>query len=288
MKKNIEVYVLENKYLQVDILKDFGAKILSIVDKKDGEEFLFQSQSSYQVPKLGDDFSKYDTSGIDDCFPTIDSCEIKGINYPDHGSLWSIPWEMTGNHQKVFAKIRDPITKIEIEKIFSLKKQRLSIDYIFINKEEEPKEFLWVFHGLFQMKPEYTLLFPFDEKDLLQIHGKPGEFSIKNPKEYPINESFKWYLPHKIPLKGEIGYQGPEKRILFHYDRIKIPYLGLWVTTGGFKGERNWAIEPSTGYYDSLKKVLETDTQVHLSPQDSFTFTFEIEIKEDDNGRIKI
>lgn len=33
--------------------------------------------------------------------------------------------------------------------------------------------------------------------------------------------------------------------------------MGVWLTTGGFKNEKNVAIEPCNGYYDSLEKAYE-------------------------------
>ncbi|WDC83206.1 hypothetical protein PL321_10375 [Caloramator sp. mosi_1] len=40
-------------------------------------------------------------------------------------------------------------------------------------------------------------------------------------------------------------------KLLFPKDRI--PYLGVWINEGGFKGEYNCALEPSNAFYDSVE-----------------------------------
>ena len=280
----METITLENSHVKIDVLKDFGGKITSLYFKPTQEELLFQPTNGYHMPFLGEDFSLYDTSGIDDCFPTVDPCVMGRLSIPDHGSLWSIPWVLSKDRDVLHLSVQDPITGILVEKKLYLEKNHLKMSYQLTNITKDPTAFLWVFHGLFQMQPKAQLILPMDRSLMMQVHGKKGNFNLEYEEEYPAGESFKWYFSEPVPANGTIGYRNPRTTVLFHYDRKIIPYLGLWVTTGGFKGEVNWALEPSTGFYDSLEKVRATNTEVPLEPGEKFEFTFTIEIKEAYHG----
>ena len=36
------------------------------------------------------------------------------------------------------------------------------------------------------------------------------------------------------------------------YDAGILPYFGVWITAGGFQGDYNCALEPSSGFYDGI------------------------------------
>ena len=42
---------------------------------------------------------------------------------------------------------------------------------------------------------------------------------------------------------------------MLHYDVKKLPYLGVWITAGGFEGDYNCALEPSNGFYDGIGRA---------------------------------
>ena len=51
-------------------------KLASVFHKKKNFELAAQNQEAfYHLPHVGDDFSRYDASGLDDAFPSIDPCE---------------------------------------------------------------------------------------------------------------------------------------------------------------------------------------------------------------------
>ena len=90
--KGIEAIKLENNYLKVIIIPELGGKIASIYNIEKDFELLFQNKEDiYVKPKLYDAFEKFDASGFDDAFPTIDKCSVyinnKHIEYPDHGEM---------------------------------------------------------------------------------------------------------------------------------------------------------------------------------------------------------
>ena len=97
--KGLAAVALENDSLRLTLLPGYAWKIASLVSKKTGREFLFQSAAEeLRVPEYGAAFSEYDSSGFDEVFPSIDACPYPdgswaGMPIPDHGEVWALPWE---------------------------------------------------------------------------------------------------------------------------------------------------------------------------------------------------
>lgn len=84
VERTFQTYVLENEYLRVTLLPEFGGRILSIIYKPTGHEELYQNPLG--VPYgIGEGNFYYDWlmvyGGI---FPTFPE--------PEHGKTWLLPW----------------------------------------------------------------------------------------------------------------------------------------------------------------------------------------------------
>ena len=60
------------------------------------------------------------------------------------------------------------------------------------------------------------------------------------------------------------------------YDAQALPYLGVWITAGGYRGDCNCALEPSTGFYDGISRARENGSLKVIKPGEIFSFTLEI------------
>ncbi|MFN8447667.1 MAG: hypothetical protein U0521_03490 [Anaerolineae bacterium] len=50
------------------------------------------------------------------------------------------------------------------------------------------------------------------------------------------------------------------------WDPSQIPYLGIWVDEGSYNPASTVALEPSTGYYDSLTRAWRNNRVMRLPP----------------------
>jgi len=77
-------------------------------------------------------------------------------------------------------------------------------------------------------------------------------------KKYENKKSYKYYILDELS-SGCCGlyYKKTGLKYMIKFDKNINPYLGIWITKGGFKGEYNCALEPSNGFYDSLKLAKE-------------------------------
>ncbi len=97
VERSFDTYVLENKYLKVTLLPEFGGRILSIIYKPTGHEELYQNPVG--VPYgIGEGNFYYNWlmvyGGIFPSFPE-----------PEHGKTWLLPWDF-----KVVTQTADSIT----------------------------------------------------------------------------------------------------------------------------------------------------------------------------------
>src|ERR1700750_234543 len=83
--RKFKTYVLENRYLKVTLLPEFGGRILSMIYKPTGHEELYRTQVGVPYGMKAGNFY-YDWmmvyGGIFPTFPT-----------PEHGKMWLRPWD---------------------------------------------------------------------------------------------------------------------------------------------------------------------------------------------------
>lgn len=250
---SLSTILLENETFALEICPALGAKVVSLVAKQSGRNLLFESVAPLRLASYGAAFSDFDTSGIDDCFPTIDPWEEEGLSYPDHGALWSHPMDATKKENALTSRFSLEETlglPITGERTIALDRDKVFYTFTVENHGDAPIPYIWAFHGLFS--PEGAkLLLPFSNEDVILLDGKMPE-GLEDFSSYPENATSKWAFPGPCP-EGEIGYLYEKDgfALLLDWDRTETPYLACWVSTGGFKGEKNWALEPMSAAFDT-------------------------------------
>ena len=64
------------------------------------------------------------------------------------------------------------------------------------------------------------------------------------------------------------------------YDAGVLPYLGVWITAGGFQGDYNWAIEPTSGFYDSVSTAEKNKKLKVLGPGEVMEFELTLSLSK--------
>ncbi len=123
---------------------------------------------------------------------------------------------------------------------------------------------------------------------MFDVNGETGTPGSKNKvsKEILTQKPYsseggriKYYFKDKV-REGKCGYYNPKTRktLYLKYDGDKIPYLGIWINDGGFKGMYNAAIEPATIPYDSPQNARARNMSFAIKPKESFEFTIVFDI----------
>lgn len=280
---NEDAFLLENDTLRVKILKNFGAKIASLYSKEKNFEFLFQpTKGEYETPVLKDSFEKYDTSGADDMLPTIDECFYPNsyIKLPDHGDVWAQKWNYEVIDNELVAWIRSDSLKLVLKRTMYLDGNSFVMDYSLKNNTLQNHYYLWAFHGLMNFNDSTEMYFDFSGDIENVIDGKNYDFDYKKLSEYEENSQNKFYFKDELE-KGSCGllYKDLGVRLHYNFDVLVNKYLGVWITKGGFKNEYNVAIEPASGYYDSLERAVTNHRASSIEPGEEINWSLRLTVE---------
>ena len=290
--------IMDNGTLSLVLLPALGFKMASLCYKPTGFESLFQPVARcYKKPTPGTRFEKYDTSGCDDMLPTIDACaypgrEYQGVRLPDHGEVWARSWSVSISDDSVNGTVELNCLPMRFTRTVSFDSEHtVRFDYIAQNLGTKPLRFLWALHPLNVFKNDARLLLPKGSHRLLNVHegsapgygGKEIDFGSSGLSvPYPIGRghSCKFYVNNPLKL-GHTGlyYQQDKLALIYRFDPVKLPYLGVWINTGGFKNELNIAIEPSNGFYDSLERAVSNNTAPAIPPGADIRWSLKIDLK---------
>lgn len=296
--KGLRAYQFENDILRVVVIPDLGGKTASIYNKIEGFELLFQNKdSSYKCPEINSNFAEYDASGFDDAFPNIHAEKLfydgKTINYPDHGEVWGTPMNtqsLTDNSLSLTCK--GTALPYKYIKEITLNGSHVCYKYNIRNIGKYSYPCFWTLHCLVNCEDDMEIIFPSEVKRIINVQnslnlGKTGDYH-----SYPIAEngyklnrvrpqmeniSEKYYVADKIQV-GECGIIYPSRNVIYKlkYNAKDLPYLGFWVTSGGFRGDYNCAIEPSNGFYDSISIAKNNNALPFLKPGEEMNFKINI------------
>lgn len=284
---------LENEQLSVQLRPGQGAKLSSLVDRRTGREWLLPSQlpdGAYLQADYGAAFDAFDTSGFDDCFPTVSASSIPetDLHWPDHGELWSRPWQVERQGESLLARIEGQAWPYTFSRRVSLEGDTLCLDYTLDNRADRSFPNLWSAHPLLKVNPGMKLQLsgspstaflnaPADPA--FGSHGEtrpwpellPGvDFSTVQPRDF--GRAAKVFFPEV--QEGTCGILDPQsgEALTFTWNPAELPHLGLWLCYGGWPedgrpGHLTVALEPCTGLPDRLDQAMARRTCATLLPR---------------------
>lgn len=270
----------ENDVLAVMIVPQRGGKTVSLIDKRNGREWVYRTDRPWEPLTLGMDWEEGDRGGWDEMFPTItaSTCPDDGyeqLSFPDHGEVWSRAWNYEVNETRLRLEIDGVQLPYTLRKTVSLFGSSLVIEYELENREALPFSYLWAAHPLLRVKPGMKLLASPTEGDIQLTYSHLDRLGgIHERSHFPFAALKEGgtvdlsVLEHDTGLHAEKYYftdplqQGyAEVRepsegagISFHFLPEDIPYLAIWANYGT-SGDYTLAPEPATGYLDSLQEA---------------------------------
>ncbi|HEX3053772.1 MAG TPA: hypothetical protein VHP83_24145 [Aggregatilineaceae bacterium] len=275
-------FQLETSDFQAVTVPGMGAKIVSLLDKKAGREWLVTPGArAFKPAPYGASFIAYDMSGWDEMFPTIDECHYpapgpyQGALLPDHGEVWALPWDIEqAQDNSLRLGVTGRALPYRLTRTMSFaNSQTLRLDYDLTNTGSTDLIWLWAAHPLFIAEPAVEIQLPAEVSEVINIkdtadwgdpglhyswpaaktvHGEPFILNQTRPRS---ERKYRKYnlLPDQPVSWAALFDQQSNSRLKMAWDAAKVPYLGIWVVEGSSNPVTVTAPEPSTAFYDSLE-----------------------------------
>lgn len=256
--QGFEVYLLGNEEIELAVVPELGAKIISLKSFRTGREWLWHPQGGLKLfrNRVRDDFSLSPLVGMDECLPTIAPCFWRGRELPDHGELWNMSWKVEDEawkHGVLKTRAKLNLSPFEFERTIELQGNTVRIDYELNNLGTVPENFVWAIHPLLRLKPGDQLELPTSTRALLNgerwvdaIDSAIPEKNCAKVFATPVSESW-----------AAINNQETGDRLEFEWNPAENNTLGLWLTRGGWHGHHHFAVEVTNGDTDSLTLAAE-------------------------------
>ncbi len=279
---------IESELVRVVLVPNLGGKIVSLFDKVHQLEWLAPPMRPLKQTTYGADFVSQDMSGWDEMLPTIVSCVYQGALLPDHGEVWSIPWQVEQTSEAVNLSIGGVALPYRFARSAALiTPDCLELSYRLMNTGRVSFPYLWAAHPQFIADESTRVVLPPEVAELVNVitddptWGGCGErYPWPQATDRQGNlwrldrvRSAQWRACRKfyVPPEQQIGWaalihEGRGCRLHMEWSPSESPYLGLWVDEGSYNSLPVVAFEPSNAYYDSLLWAIENERVSFLEP----------------------
>ncbi len=267
---------LSNASVSITVVPALGAKLLSLCSLLTGREWLWRPADDDHLfaSQWGDDFVSGTLTGADECLPTIGACRVGGRTLPDHGEVWSQPWtldEPALERGVIRTSIRLKGSPLWFAREVRLEGPAVTLDYTLRNESAVDEPFLWALHPLLT----------FCVGDRLSLPEEVRTVRVESARQPEAPKGTRWSWPRPGPgvdlsdlrLGGSTAFAkffaGPLTTgvatitnshtgdgLRFRWSSQENPYVGIWLTRGGWRGAHHPAIEPTNAPFDTLSDAL--------------------------------
>jgi len=271
--------VLENQKVRVVLTPEFGARILSLIYKPTETEFVWHNP---RVPVMRPTYKPEfeDMSGLFDCVPTCEACNIKGRKLPLYGEVASEPWHLLGKKRSgrsvtVKMQRKCDVYPLIVHKSLTISKGEpmLSLNYRLVNLSDEVLEYHYSGHHTLSINPNYRIVLPPEVTKVkrgMTITDRLGNLGDEIPWPLTVDKNGNSVDLSKVggPCDGTgenlyspklrdswcAAFNESRKEVIgFSFQAEVLPYLLVWINYGGYGGYYHIALEPSSGRPDNLE-----------------------------------
>lgn len=279
-ENGIALPVLENEEIRTELAPQLGGKFTSVYNKILEKEFLWRNASlRLEKQEPGADYDTNFWGGIDELIPNDIPETVDGIDYPDHGELWTTALDYEIKDDRVTLSGLLPESGLSYQKTVSLTTGRpeIEIAYRIRNTAQESRHFLWKLHAALQIS----------EGDRLLTTASAGRIVYPGSSRFPDNGPFAWpeiegtdvsVVP---PQNGTMDFfylRGAAEgamsmisgrdasRFGYQYDRAVFPYQWYFASYGQFRGHYTAILEPASAMPVSVNEAAELGQCTVLRP----------------------
>jgi galactose mutarotase-like enzyme len=304
----LSAWALESECLRVVVVPEMGAKLVSLLDKRNQLEWLVDPDGRpfKQVP-YGAAFVNQDMSGWDEMFPTIVACaypgtgERYGTALPDHGEVWTLPWmlEPSNPNQLKLSVVGKALPYRLTRTLKYSAATTLKMFYELNNLSQERIAYIWAAHPQFTCGEQAEIMLPpqvtevcntipadwgwgepetrFGWPQAVSVEGNIVRINRTGPASLQQARKF-FVLPETTVGWTGLVRQPASDWLRLDWNPAEVPYLGIWVDEGALNYASVVALEPTTGFYDSLAVAWKNKEVTILEPGAKHTWTLTVRI----------
>lgn len=271
----VEPVFIESDAMGVGVLPDYGARVVSLVDKASGRDWIF---GGGQSPDVGEDavYGGGEAVGWDECFPTVAPFDAADTAWKrrlrDHGDLWGRPWSVESKTNTSLSTAFQS-AQFRFGRTLEVAGRTLRASYTLENRTSEDMPFLWALHALLAVTPRDRIVLPGVTEvngTYLSLAGTRIEgASVPWPDTadvlgFPLDQvqpasrrfAGKFYAAGIASRSASVGHG--DEWLTIRWDEA-IDDLGIWLNYGAWPsvpGSHHIALEPTTGSADHLGQAL--------------------------------
>lgn len=218
---------------------------------------------------------------------------MHGNGFPDHGELWSRPWEYNFDGKDISFSIKGVKANYRFGRRVRVEENKLILSYALSNLSNEPFSYLWsappllkvhVGDRLILSRSVTRVLLDWVSDEKIGKHGDiaPWPFLSCTNKEMNYAEVQDKTMAFALSCFTEqlceeyTGLRNKEisQSVVFEFDVRENPYVGVWLCYGGWPAdtaEKHYtvALEPCNGRPDSLSEAALRKECAEVDPGDT-------------------
>ena len=282
---------IENDHVRLAVWPQVGGKVSSVLDKADRFELLFDYPAELPTrPRYDEPFDDGWPAGWDECFPGVAPCKYPSRPYadvavPDHGELWGIPTTAVPTKLGITTVWHGLRFGYRLTRKLFLDGPTVTAEYAVVNLAPFEFRFAWAMHPLLSLAVPVKLElggvargFRYSHDADGVAHDRPFDWplvdpgvDLSDPATLPPQRGWKAFSTDPIddaPLTIRYPTRGRSLTVAYETDADAGPaaYWGLWLNTGGWGGNRNFSVEPTTGRFDQLDRAVADGSAARLPP----------------------
>jgi len=256
----IEVLAMENNHLKCQLVPASGGKFISIFNKTLQKEFLWTNKNlSLAVYEPGTEYDPHFFGGIDELIPNDIPENINGIDYPDHGELWTTELNYSIENNKIILSGVLQQSELYYSKTVSLDDDdsAITLEYNISNESSSIKHFLWKLHAALHIQENDKLVTSATKAKV--VDPAYSRFSNTNEFEWPMVENtdasivpaqkntMDFFFLYNTPVaQMKMLSNDNQHEFSYTYNKNIFPYQWYFASYGGFLDHYTAVLEPCT------------------------------------------
>lgn len=307
--KDQPAITLESGALRAQFLPGIGGKLCSLVfTPQQFDVLIHKPGAQYRMQPYDGVYVDGECSGMDDMFPTIDvyHCEQfpwQGTRLPDHGEVWSLPWESTIDGDRLRMSVHGVRLPYRLEKAISFSDDHtLRCEYTVQNLSQFGFDFLWAAHPMFVLDEDSQIQLPQGVQKIVNVFSSDGSLGkYGDAFDWPLaaqpngairdlthmapasaQRVAKYYVKGRMP-EGWCALTYPSRGLYLrmNFDADVVPYLGILPNENNFQDLYNIFLEPATSTFDRPDVARLRGEGAHLAGGETRTWHLDISLTKE-------